>query len=268
MTSLPSSALAGVAGRNGRHPATSLSHSDLLKLKRWNSCTIANAIEQVSSADPLAITNRDETRDFMPEMGPMVGYAVTVQITGGDPGIKRSQPENFSRYREYLASLPGPKIVVVQDLDAPACHGAIWGEVGANVARTLNCVGTITDGAVRDLDEMKNAGFKALARRLAVSHAHTWPVRWGCEVTVFGTVVKPGQLLHADKHGFIIIPEDAFPRIHEAARFMDDNECDSVIAASRQQSGRTLPEMLHGMNDAAARFSAAAKAKFGRNGEW
>lgn len=255
-------------GRNGGSHASAISHADVLKLKRWNSCTIANALEQISTADPLAIVNREEARDFMPDMGPMVGFAVTVQITGGDPQIKKDQPENFAKYREYLASLPGPKIVVLQDLDAPTCYGAIWGEVGASVARTLGCVGTITDGAIRDLDEMKNAGFKALARRLAVSHAHTWPVRWDCEVTVFGTKVQPGQLIHADKHGFVIVPPDGYDRVLEASRFMDDNECNTVIATSRQQEGKTLPEILRGMTEAGSEFAAAAKAKFGRKGEW
>ncbi|MBL9186704.1 MAG: RraA family protein [Opitutaceae bacterium] len=249
-------------------PNISLAHGDLLKLKRWNSCTIANALEQVSTADPLSLVNRDETRDFMPEMGPMVGYAVTVQITGSDPRIKQTQPDNFRLYREYLAAQLGPKIVVVEDLDAPACYGSIWGEVGANVARTLGCVGTITDGAIRDLDEMKNAGFKALARRLAVSHAYTWPVRWGVDVAVFGTRIKPGQLIHADKHGFIVIPDDASGRVLEAARFMDDNECDTVIPSARQQQGVPLPQVLEGMNTAGVRFAANARARYDRAGEW
>jgi len=143
----------------------SLSHADLLKLKRWNSPTISNALEQITAVDRLALPNREETRDFMPEMGPMVGYAVTVAITAGDPKIKVDHPGNFQQFREYMGSVPGPKIVVLQDLDKPACHGSMWGEVGANGARALGCVGTITDGAIRDLDEMKNAGFKALARR-------------------------------------------------------------------------------------------------------
>ncbi len=250
-----------------RQPAA-LTHADLLKLKRWNTCSVANAIEQISRDDPLNMVNREETRDFMPEIGSMVGVAMTVQITGSEPAIKRAQPENFSRYREYLASVEGPKIVVVQDLDSPACHGALWGEVGANTARTLNCVGTITDGAVRDLDEMRNAGFKAIARRLCVSHGHVWPVRWGCEVTVFGTRVQPGQLVHADKHGFILIPKDAQARVLEAARFMDDLECRTLIPASRQQAGRPMKEILQGMEDAAARFREGARDRYGNSGEW
>ena len=245
-----------------------LSPAQLLKLRRWNSPTIANALEQVSRADPLLLVNRDETHDYMPEMGPMIGYAMTVVISGGDPRPKKEQPDNFNQYREYLASLAGPKIVVVQDADSPRCYGAIWGEVGATNARALGCVGTITDGAVRDLDEMKSAGFKAIARRLAVSHAHCWPLRWNVDVEVFGTKVKPGQLIHADKHGFIIIPPDGQKRLLEAARFMDDNECDTVIPAGAMTAGRTNAEILAEMKTAATRFGANSRRKFGRSGEW
>ena len=245
-----------------------LSHAELLKLKRWNTPSIANALEQLTRRDPLTLVNLDETCDFMPEMGPMIGYAMTVLISGRDPRPKREQPENFQRYREYLASLPGPKIVVLQDADRPACHGAFWGEVGANHARALGCVGTITDGAVRDLNEMKNAGFKALARRLAVSHAHTWPLRWGVEVEVFGTRVQPGELIHADQHGFTIIPRDAEKKLLEAARFMDDAECDALIPVSRGAAGKATQETLAAMRAGDAKFGGTVKKKFGRRGEW
>jgi len=246
-----------------------LTPAQIHKLRRWNTPSIANALEQISRADPLKLVNLEETRDFMPEMGPMMGYAMTVVISGGDPRPKRDQPDNFTRYREYLASVSGPKIVVVQDADKPHCFGSIWGEVGANHARALGCVGTITDGAVRDLDEMKAAGFKAIARRLAVSHAHCWPLHWGGEVEVFGTKVKPGQLIHADKHGFIIIPSDGQKHLLEAARFMDDNECDTVIPAGSDSAGRTSKEILTGMKKAAASFGANAHRKYrSGGGEW
>ena len=85
-----------------------------------------------------------------------------------------------------MGSVPGPKIVVVQDLDKPRVIGAFWGEVASNIHRALGCVGTIIDGGLRDLDEMNSAGFKALARRLCVGHAYATPVLWGGEVEVFG----------------------------------------------------------------------------------
>jgi 4-hydroxy-4-methyl-2-oxoglutarate aldolase len=167
-----------------------LSHSDLLQLKRWNTPTIYNGWEQITKHNPGADAfNIEETRDFMPQMGPMVGYAVTLVIEPGNASHRQTNPKAGEEFRRYIASIPGPKIIVVQDLDKPRVLGSAWGEVSANMFRALGCVGTITDGAIRDLDEMTNAGFKALARRLCVGHAHVHPVRWNCEVEVFGRTV-------------------------------------------------------------------------------
>ena len=164
--------------------------------------------------------------------------------------------------------MPGPKIVVVQDLDKPRVIGSAWGEVSANMFRALGCVGTITDGAVRDLDEMTNAGFKALARRLCVGHAHVHPVRWGCEVEVFGRAVKPDDLIHADKHGFMVIPPEDQPKLLEAARFMDANECATVIPAARNGAGLSTDELLASLEASITQFSANVKTQFARQGEW
>jgi len=246
-----------------------LSHSDLLQLKRWNTPTIYNGWEQITRHDSAhTCFNLEETRDFMPGMGPMVGYAVTLVVQPGQPDHRRANRRAWSEYRQYVANLPGPKIAVVQDLDKPAVYGSFWGEVTSNTHRALGCVGTITDGAIRDVDEMTNAGFKALARRLCVGHAAAWPVRWGCAVEVFGCRVEPGQLIHADKHGFLVVPEEDQPRLLEAARFMDTNECETVIAAARGATGLPLPEMLRGMDAAAAAFGKAARKQFHSDGEW
>ena len=168
----------------------SLSHSELLQLKRWNTPTIYNGWEQITRRDCAADAfNLEETRDFMPQMGPMIGYAITLVI---EPSHKEhKQVANaWEDYRKYVASQAGPKIVVVQDNDKPQVIGAFWGEVNSNVHRALGCVGTIPDGAIRDVDEMTNAGFMALARRLCVGHAHSIPVQWGCEVG-FGWEFSP-----------------------------------------------------------------------------
>jgi len=108
----------------------------------------------------------------MPQMGVMAGYAVTLIIEPSDAKHKRNLANAWQEYRRYVASASGPKIVVVQDLDKPDIFGSFWGEVNANIHRALGCVGTIVDGAIRDLDEMNNAGFKALARRLKLPVAY------------------------------------------------------------------------------------------------
>ncbi len=248
---------------------TALTHAQMLQLKRWNTPTIYNGWEAITRHDRTkGWFNREETRDYMTEMGPMVGRAITVVIEPSNPEHQRSAPGAASEYRRYVASVPGPKIVLVQDLDKPEVIGSFWGEVNSNMHRALGCVGTITDGAIRDVDEMRNAGFKAIAKRMCVGHAYSTPVRWGCEVEVFGTRVEPGRLIHADKHGFIVIPEEDEARIVEAASFMDRNECSTVIPAARSSAGRSVEEILAALDDAGKAFKDAASARFGAKGEW
>ena len=246
-----------------------LPHEELLQLKRWNTPTIYNGWEQITQHDPAQTAiNLEVTTDFMPQMGPMAGWAVTLQIEPSQPRHKETAVRRTGQYREYIAGIPGPKIVVVQDLDKPATTGSLWGEVNANIHRALGCVGTITDGAVRDIDEMTNAGFKALASRLCVGHAHVVPVNWSCEVQVFGQRVEPGQLIHADKHGFLAIPPGEEKGLLDAAVFMDENECNTVIKTARGASGLTRTELLKQLNQSVTDFGEAARNKFGSPGEF
>ena len=140
--------------------------------------------------------------------------------------------------------------------------------MNSNIHRALGCVGAIVDGAIRDLDEMRNAGFKALARRLSVGHGFATPVRWGCEVEVFGRRIQPGQLIHADKHGFLAVPIGEERDLLEAARFMDANECRNLIAVARSTAGKSVEQILSEIDEGAARFGREAEQKFGRRGEW
>lgn len=243
-----------------------LSPDTLLKLKRWNTPSVYNGWEQITKKSRLTGFNLEETKDFMPEFGPMVGYAVTVRIKPSEPSPLQN---GWEEYRNYIASIHGPKIIVMQDLDKPEVYGSFWGEVTANMHRTLGCVGAITDGAIRDLDEMRNAGFKALARRLCVGHAYAAPISWGEPVDVFGTIVRTGDLMHADKHGFLIIPGEDQEQILKAVIFMDNNECETVIdsAMAYNHTGE-YSKMAERMNEAAKHFSKAAGKASDNKGEW
>lgn len=246
-----------------------LPHSTLLQLKRWNTPTIYNGWEQITRMDRTAgAFNREPTTDYMPEMGPMVGYATTVVFEPSNKEHVKNKAEAWAEFRKYVAGVAGPKIVVVQDLDKPDLVGAFWGEVTSNIHRALGCVGTIIDGAIRDVDEMKNAGFKALARSLCVGHAYSCPIRWNCAVEVFGTTIQPGQLIHADKHGFLAIPPEDEEGLLEASVFMDRNECDTVIPAARSVQGKSIEEILESINQAGAAFAKAVRRKFNQEGEW
>jgi len=238
-----------------------LSHAELLQLKRWNTPTIFNGWEQITKHDAAADAfNLEVTNDFMPQMGPMIGYATTLVVEMSNMAHKNAKA--WEDYRTYLASIPGPNIAVVQDLDKPKFVGSFWGEVNSNTHRALDSVGTITDGCIRDVDEMTNAGFKALATRLCVGHAHSCPVRWNCEVEVFGRKIQPGQLIHADKHGFLAIPKGEEKHLLKAALFMDRNECETVIPAARNCAGLAKDELLNQLNKAAQQFAENTQKHF------
>jgi regulator of RNase E activity RraA len=246
-----------------------LEHSELLQLKRWNTPTIYNGWEQITRQDPAREgINLEASNDFMPQMGPMVGYALTLVIEPSSSKHPQTSKEAWGAYRAYVARQKGPKIIVVQDRDKPSVIGSFWGEVNANVHRALGCVGTITDGAIRDLDEMTNSGFKALARQLCVGHAHSWPVSWGEPVQVFGQTIQPGQLIHADKHGFLAMNQEDASQVLEAARFMDNNECQTIIEAARSGAGLPTEKLLTNLDEASLRFNEAARKQFARQTEW
>jgi 4-hydroxy-4-methyl-2-oxoglutarate aldolase len=246
-----------------------LGYAELLELKRWNTPTIYNGWEQITKSDSAReCFNLEICHDFMPQMGSMVGYAVTVVIEPGNPLHVQANQKAWSEYRRYVAEAQGPKIVMVQDLNKPTAFGSFWGEVNSNIHRALGCVGTITDGAIRDVDEMNNVGFKAIARQLCVGHAKVIPIRWDCDVTVFGCRIQPGRLIHADKHGFLAIPECDEGRLLQAARLMDSNECKTLIAAARNSQGKTTEEILQSIDQAEKEFNHNTREKYGGKGEW
>jgi len=246
-----------------------ITHADLLELKRWNTPSVYNGWEQITGHNTGAEGfNLEPVTDYMPFMGPMAGYAVTLVIEPGNRAHVKTSGDLIKQYWEYVASVKGPKIVVVQDLDKPVIYGSFWGEVNSNLHHALGCVGTITDGGIRDTIEMNNAGFKALARALCVGHAWSTPVMWNCEVKVFGRKVRPGQLIHADKHGFLVIPDEDQDKLLEATRFMDSNECKTMISAARNSTGKRTGQIIEEFENAVEDFKKAARSKFAGRGEW
>ncbi len=239
-----------------------LTNAEILKLKRWNTPTIYNGWEKVTRLERTqGRFNIDPLTDFMPQMGIMAGYAVTIEVEPSNPEHQTTNPNSQREYMEFLASIPGPKIVIVKDLDNPHI-GSFWGEVTANLHKVLGCVGTITDGCIRDVDDMTNAGIKALAKHTCVGHAYSTPVRWGGEVEVFGCKVKTGDFIHADRHGFMAIDSEDCDHLLEAVLFMDENECDYLLNFSRNAAGMPLDEYVAQYAKQVAAFKAAADTFF------
>jgi regulator of RNase E activity RraA len=191
--------------------ATSL--DTLAALQKISTPTLSNAIELFDLRPRNQGFMSPEIRCLFPDLGPMVGHAVTARFTAEHPA-----PRPGSRYEfwKYILQVPEPRVLVLQDLDKPAGFGAFVGEVMATIHRRLGCVGVVTDGHVRDLDEVHALGFHFFAPGACVSHAYVDLVDFGTPVKVGGLVVRTGDLLHGDEHGVLSIPPQIAAQLPEA----------------------------------------------------
>ena len=132
-----------------------------------------------------------------PHLPPMVGFAKT-----GDGGYMQKRLD----YLDYIASAPNPSIVLIEDLDGDHVgYGAFWGEVQTNVHKALGCLGTITNGSVRDIPQVAE-GFQMLAGSISPSHAFVHVEEYGVPVNIHGMAAQSGDLIHADQHGAVVVP--------------------------------------------------------------
>ncbi len=152
----------------------------------------------------------------------MVGYAVTMTIRSETPHTGTDPAAPMAPLYEAVQQVPGPRIVVVQDLDGGA--GCLWGEVNSSICLALGCEGVVTDGLVRDLPEVEAMGFRYLARGIGVARAYVEVVDTGVPVDVGGARFHSGDLVHADRHGALILPLDAATALPAAADATMANE--------------------------------------------
>ncbi len=197
-----------------------LTKEELEALRRWPTCAISNAIELFNVRRRNEGFMLPEIECMYPEMPPMIGYAATAIISAASPEGRRVDPADW--WAE-IQKIPEPRVVVIHDIDSPVI-GSFWGEVNGNIHKALKCAGVVTDGSVRDLDEVREAGFHFFAKCVSVSHAYARLVEIGVPVQVGGLVVKPGDLLMGDKHGVISIPMDIARDVPRAAQLMEDWE--------------------------------------------
>jgi 4-hydroxy-4-methyl-2-oxoglutarate aldolase len=203
---------------------TPLSVEELEVLRAIPTPAISNAIELFSVRPRNAGFMGPEVRQMFPTLPPIIGYAVTAcTVSAHGPGpegaVSRS---DYWRYIE--ASGPGPLIAFLADLDTPPVIGAFFGEVNSNIHRALGCVGAITNSGIRDMDEVQALGFPIWAGSVIVSHAYVHLVGFDTPVQVGGLLVKPGDLLLADRHGVIQIPLEIARDIPEAVRRVEVRE--------------------------------------------
>lgn len=223
---------------------------DYASLRRYDTPTICNALEVLL---PERRSSGFTTRPFVcadAALPPMVGFARTATIRAVappplSPGQLRAQR---TAYYEYLGEAPGPTIAVLQDLDPEPGFGAFWGEVNSTIHKALGCLGAITNGSFRDLNDLA-PGFQILGGQVAPSHAHVHVVHYGVQVDVHGMTVCDGDLIHADRHGAVVVPATVVAELPGAVELVMRRE--KVILDACRRSDFTIGKLKQAMAESA-----------------
>ncbi len=184
-----------------------LSQSDLDLLRKYDTPTICNVIE-VFNVRPRNTGYMDRRiKACFPEMPPMVGYASTATYRSDAPPREGDVYSSIDKQVAAFQEIPGPAIVVFQDLDDPPV-AATFGEVMCTTYKTFGAAGLITSGAGRDLDQVREIGFPAFCNGAICAHAYCHTLSVHVPIRVGGITVSPGDLLHGDCNGVTTIPND------------------------------------------------------------
>jgi regulator of RNase E activity RraA len=212
--------------------SAALSKEEFDFLRSIDTPTVCNLIEIVAPARRGAGYTVRHLHCPFPDLPPMVGFARTVTIRAKDAfGMgDASYIQRRLDYLDYVAAEPRPSVMVIEDLDEEPGYGAFWGEVQSNVHQALGCLGTVTNGSVRDIP-MIPPGFQMLAGSIGPSHAYVHMVEYGVEVNVHGMTARSNDLIHADRHGAAVVPADKIAAMKTALVGLADREAKIIKAA-------------------------------------
>ena len=176
-------------------------------LRNHDTPTICNALEHVMGGRTAEGFTKTPVVCADVTLPPIVGFARTAKIRASSPAQKPAAEVRALRmqYYEYVSAGDGPNLVVIEDTDWPHCIGGFWGEMQVAQHKGLGVAGTLTNGVLRDLG-MLDPGYQVVAGSIGPSLAFVHVTELDVPVTVFGMHVKPGDLIHADRHGGVVIP--------------------------------------------------------------
>jgi len=201
-----------------------LAPEQLEKLKQFDSCTIANAIEEFDIRLRNAGFADSSIRCLFEDFPPMVGYAATVRIRTAEPPMEGHSYFDRLDWLDHVLSIPAPRVVVIQDMDSHPGLGSFIGEIHASILLALGCVGAVTNGGVRDLPAVRAMNFPLFARNVCVSHAFAHIFDFGKPLEMGHLEVQPGDLIHGDRHGFQTIPVEIADKVPARAHRIAEEE--------------------------------------------
>ncbi len=201
-----------------------LTEGELDALRQFDTCMVANAVETFNvRLHNTGFTNAS-IRSMFDDAPPMVGYAATARLRSGEPPVVGGTYRDRGDFWNSILEIPAPRILVLEDKDTPPGRGAFVGDMHAAILKALGCIGYLTNGAVRELPSVRSMGIQLFAGSLAVSHAYAHIFDVGAAICVGGMEVRPGDLLHGDRHGVLTIPAKIAAAIPAVAAEMQRSE--------------------------------------------
>jgi 4-hydroxy-4-methyl-2-oxoglutarate aldolase len=195
-----------------------LKPADLEQLGRLSTCVVASAIETFRVRLPNSGFTDSTIHCIFQDRLPLVGYAATARLRSANPPMTGAgYYYERTDWWNHILSIPSPRVVVIEDMDKPPGRGAFIGEVNANILLALGCSGLITNGSVRDLDQVGQTRFQMFAASTSVSHAYAHVFDFGGTVAAGGLQIRPGDLIHGDRHGVQTIPLEIGEKIPAVA---------------------------------------------------
>lgn len=235
--------------------------ADLELLRKFDTPTVCNVIELFDHRPRTAGYMDARIQACFPKLPPMVGYASTATFRSAAPPRAGNVYSSLAEQVALFAELPGPPVVVFQDLDNPVC-AATFGEVMCSSYKAFGAAGIITSGAGRDLDQVEALNFPCFSNGTICAHGWCHIVQTHVPVHVGGAMVHPGDVIHGDPNGVTTIPlEIASAVAHACADFM----AAEAVVLDYLRSGRVDPKGFAAAHkECRARVEALARKVNGR----
>jgi regulator of RNase E activity RraA len=189
--------------------------ADLDLLRKYDTPTVCNVVELFDLRPRHQGYMDGRIRACYPALPPMVGYAATATFRSAGPPHGGGVYGDIVKQLEHFADLPGPPVVVFQDLDSPVA-AATFGEIMCTTYQRFGAVGLVTSGAGRDLDQVEALRFPCFTDGAVCAHGYCHIPGVGVPVHVGGVMVHPGDLLHGDRNGVTTVPNEIASAVAQA----------------------------------------------------
>ena len=213
-----------------------MKYSDILEeISKYDTPTMCNALEAVMGTRTAVGFTKKQVIPADPSLSCIVGFAATAKIRASSPPIISPEKvqENRLSYYDYISSSEQPTIVAIEDTDYPNCTGAFWGELNVAIHKGLNIKGTLTNGLLRDIG-MLDKGYQVLAGGIGPSHAFVHVINLDQTINIFGLEINPGDLIHADIHGAMIVDKKHIDAMPDALKLVTAKE-EPILKAAREK---------------------------------